>query len=104
MHCGVNALDFPSDRVAFIGIDPPDTIGPEVLASEARAVEAWEQDLQGRGDRLKEKRAGRNSWGVSEMIFLDESERTKSGIQTVVVDGVEYLVEGGSRPWGRDEK
>lgn len=104
VHCGVSALDFPSDRVAFIGIDPPDVIGPEVLASEARAVEAWERDSQGRGEGLKGKRAGRNCWGVSEMIFLDEEERVTSGIETLIIGGGEYLVEGGSRPWGRDEK
>lgn len=75
-----------------------------MLASEARAVEAWERDPQGRGEGLKGKRAGRNCWGVSEMIFLDDEERVRSGIETVVVDGGEYLVEGGLRPWGRDEK
>lgn len=88
-----------------MGIDPPASkIGPEVLASEARAVEAWTRDPQGRGDGLRGKRAGRNCWGVSERIFLDEQERVRSGIETEVVGDGEYLVEGGLRPWGRDEK
>lgn len=93
--------------MAFVGIDPPGRIGPEVVASEARAVEAWARDPQGRGQGLRGKRAGRNCWGVSEMIFLDEEERVRSGIETMVVVGeceCEYLVEGGLRPWGRDEK
>ncbi|KAJ4396128.1 hypothetical protein N0V93_000345 [Gnomoniopsis smithogilvyi] len=99
VHC-IRALGFPPDRVAFVGIDPPG-IGPEVLASEARAVEAWERDPQGRSAELKGKRARRNCWVVSEMIFSDELERARSGIETVIQeDGGEYLVEGGPRPWG----
>lgn len=99
----VRALEFPPDRVAFVGIDPPG-IGPGVLASEARAVEAWERDPQGRSEELKGKRARRNHWGVSERVFSDEIERSRSGLETVVdEDGDEYLVEGGLRPWGRDE-
>ncbi|KAJ4422553.1 hypothetical protein N0V82_002781 [Gnomoniopsis sp. IMI 355080] len=103
VHC-VGALGFPPDRVAFVGIDPPG-IGPDVLASEARAVEAWERDPQGRSEELRGKRARRNCWGVSQRMFLDEAERARSGIETVVgEDGAEYLVEAGSRPWGRDEQ
>lgn len=101
VHCA--ALDFPPDRVEFIGIDPPG-IGPEVLASEARAVEAWLRDPQGRGKGLRGKRAGRNCWGVGERVFADDAERARSGIETVVdEDGAEYLVEGALRPWGRGD-
>lgn len=100
MHCA--ALGFPLGRVAFVGINPPGM--PEVLASEERAVEAWVRDPQGRGEELRGKREARNCWGVSQRVFLDQAERARSGMETVVgEDGEEYLVEGGSRPWARDE-
>lgn len=98
VHCA--ALGFPLGRVSFIGINPPGL--PEVLASEERAVEAWVQDPEGRGPGLRGKREGRNCGGVSQRVFLDEAERAKSGVETVVgedEDGDEYLVPGGWRPW-----
>ncbi|KAI3392669.1 hypothetical protein diail_5309 [Diaporthe ilicicola] len=98
-HC--QAMMFPLEKVFFVGINPPGI--PEVVDREEDAVNEWVADPQGQSDSLKTKRARRNPWGVSQMLFLNEDERQRSGIVTnVLEDGEEVMVEGGSRPWGRD--
>lgn len=98
-HC--NALNFPLEKVQFVGINPPGI--PEVVDQEEDAVNEWVKDPQGQSDGLKTKRTRRNLWGVSQRLFENEDERQRSGIATKLLeDGEEILAEGESRPWGRD--
>lgn len=98
-HC--TAVAFPLDRVNFVGINPPGV--PEVVDREEDAVSQWIADPQGISENLRAKRQGRNKWHVVQTLFLDDEERTKSSVETRLVDGgrEEVLVEGGLRPWGR---
>ncbi|MDA4133894.1 MAG: hypothetical protein OK454_12340, partial [Thaumarchaeota archaeon] len=123
-HCA--AIGFPLDRVAFIGINPPnlpaallaaDKASQELAAagglapgevSEEKAeamkgvretVGLWSDDPHGVGKVLVGKRRTRNPWGVSQTLFLHDEERARSGAETRTVGGTEALVEGGTRPW-----
>lgn len=75
-----------------------------MVSREEDAVAQWLADPQGMSDNLRAKRHGRNKWGVVQTLFLDNKERSKSGVETRLVDGdkEEILVEGSLRPWGRD--
>lgn len=89
-------------EVKFVGINPPGV--PEVVDREEDAVAEWIANPQGMSENLRAKRQGRNKWGVAQTIFLNDEERTRSGMETRLVDGgkEEVLVEGGWRPWGQD--
>ena len=98
-HC--NAIAFPLEKVHFVGLNPPGI--PEVVDREEDAVNEWLKDPHGQSDSLKTKRARRNRWDVSQVLFLNEDERQRSGIATKMLeDGEEILFEEGARPWGRD--
>lgn len=123
-HCA--AIGFPLDRVAFIGINPPNLpadllaadkasqglvaagglASGEVSEEKAEAMKGvrevvglWNDDPHGVGEVLAGKRRKRNPWGVGQMLFLHEGERARSGAETRLVDGTDALVEGGTRPW-----
>lgn len=123
-HCA--AIGFPPDRVAFVGISPPDlrAVGSAAAADDddleraaaepgrlaaAKAakmrdvhavVGAWMRDPHGVGETLAGKRRQRNCWGVDQMLFRDEEERSRSGLKTRVLDdGVEALIDDAPRPW-----
>lgn len=99
-HC--TALSFPLANVKFVGINPPGV--PEVLDREEAAVTEWIADPYGMSENLRTKRQGRNKWDVAQTLFLDDEERSRSGVETRLVDGgkEEVLIERGQRPWGRD--
>lgn len=107
------ALRFPVERVDFVGVDPgymdAENEGfdgvrrEEVIRGEReRGYLAWEGDVIGAGEGLREKRRGRNSWGVWQGLFVSEGEREVSGLRTrVLEDGEEVLVcsKGERFPW-----
>jgi dihydrofolate synthase len=98
-HC--NAIAFPLEKVQFVGLNPPGV--PGVVGREEDVVNEWLKDPQGQSHSLKSKRARRNQWGVSQSLFLSVDERQRSGLATKSLeDGEEILVEGGTRPWGRE--
>jgi folylpolyglutamate synthase len=114
-HCA--AIGFPLDRVDFIGINPPgiDTAGlgaeasgsgstekAEAMRGVQLAIGQWAEDPHGVGEALAGKRRRRNCWGVQQRLFLDEEERSRSGVDVRQLDdGSEALVEGGRRPWAK---
>lgn len=75
-----------------------------MVSREEDAVAEWISDPQGMSENLRAKRRGRNKWDIAQTLFLDDQERTRSGVATRLVDGgrEEVLVEGGLRPWGSD--
>lgn len=115
-HCA--AIGFPLDRVDFIGINPPNlpswlraveqldasavsSIGLEEVSKEKGEVMArgirevvgqWTEDPHGAGKALAGKRRARNPWGISQILFHNDEEKLKSGIETVILtDGTESL-------------
>ncbi|KAI0885893.1 FolC bifunctional protein [Annulohypoxylon maeteangense] len=99
-HCG--AIDFPLDRVDFVGVDPPGMIDGSNLAAIKGITEAitqWKDDPHGKDELLASKRRKRNPWGISQMLFADEDNRTRSGVQSRLVGEDEYLIEGVFQPW-----
>ncbi|KXX73806.1 hypothetical protein MMYC01_209111 [Madurella mycetomatis] len=108
-HCA--AIGFPAGRVSFVGINPPgiDDAGlegegqgekAEAMRGVQLAIGQWAEDPHGVGEVLSEKRRIRNCWGVQQQLFLDEEERTRSGVDVrTLEDRTEALVDGGRRPW-----
>jgi len=123
-HC--SAIAYPLDRVAFVGINPPDL--PAELAAADRAgadgaalalldggsglseekaeamkgarevVGHWREDPHGVGEVLAGKRKGRNFWGVQQLFFTSQEERQRSGVKTLLRGDVEVL-NGDGQPW-----
>ena len=75
----------------------------EVLKGEReRGYKAWEDDPQGTGEALSEKRRKRNFWDVIQLFFETEEER-RSGVKSWQRDGEEGL-EDAVQPWVEDFK
>lgn len=82
----------------FIGINPP-VMGGQVGAEKADAMRGvhltigqWVNDPHGVGEDLAGKRRQRNVWGVSQLLFSNEEERLRSGVNTISLeDGSEAL-------------
>jgi len=51
-----------------------------------RGYGEWERDRLGVGMVLRGKRAGRNHWGVSQVWFESEEERSESGVRSRIVE------------------
>lgn len=116
-HCGPGAIAFLplESRVNFIGINPPNIPAEfggnnnTVAVSEdkqkamvgAHAVlDHWAVDPHGVGDLLAGKRRGRNPWNTSQLLFVNDEERQRSGLQTRTIGSdMEALAEGDDRPW-----
>ncbi|KAI0400208.1 FolC bifunctional protein [Xylaria palmicola] len=102
-HCG--AIRFPLDRVDFVGVDPPGMADGSNFAAIPGVVEAvhqWRDDPHGRGDVLSSKRNRRNPWGVPQVLFLTEEDRSRSGVRSHVLEsGQENLVDGIPQPWSQ---
>ncbi|KAL2016633.1 hypothetical protein VTK56DRAFT_3251 [Thermocarpiscus australiensis] len=111
-HCA--AIGFPLDRVDFVGINPPGmeslALGSGGLGQKAEAMRGvqlamgqWKGDPHGVGEALAGKRRSRNCWAVHQRLFLDDEERSRSGVDVrALEDGSETLAEGGRRPWARN--
>ncbi|KAK4039456.1 Mur ligase [Parachaetomium inaequale] len=109
-HCA--AIEFPLERIRFVGINPPGMDDVAVAAPGGMekleaifegvqlALEQWRADPHGVGEVLRGKRVGRNPWRGHQMLFLEEEERERSGLDTRRVGGGgEGLLPGGRRPW-----
>jgi folylpolyglutamate synthase len=100
-HCG--AIDFPLDRVAFVGVDPPsmsDGSNKAAIRGVVEAVDQWKQDPHGKGHVLSSKRMRRNPWAVSQTLFTNEEDRDRSGVRSHIRGGGdEYLTDGVPQPW-----
>ena len=108
----VQALRWPRGKVEFVGVDPEYMIKESREWDEERAesvwrgekeigFKAWERDLYGVGEELREKRRRRNCWGVRQ-VWFDEG-RVRGGVKSRVVkadDGVEEEMLCDERqPW-----
>ncbi len=110
-HCGPGAIAFlPLDRVAFVGINPPNlpaefggqTADADKAKSmaDAHIVDHWTSDPHGVGALLSGKRRARNPWGVGQRLFASDAERQRSGLRTRLVgDDMEALADGCPQPW-----
>ena len=105
LEAHVAAIGFPVARTAFVGIDPPGMAGTAAAEKQGAvegvkaAVGMWEADPHGVGEVLAGKRKDRNPWGVRQDLFLSEDERRDSGVETLVINGVEVLDPDARRPW-----
>lgn len=92
----VPTLGIPVERVGFVGINPlymdsaheshDKERSEEVMrGEEKRGLRAWMEDEWGRGEVLRGKRAGRNFWGVEQVLFESEEERGRSGLRLEIV-------------------
>lgn len=101
LHCG--AIGFPSDRVDFVGVDPPgmtDGTNEAAFKGVAEAIAQWKEDPHGKGRLLAGKRGKRNPWGISQQLFPNKQDQIRSGILLLFVDGdEERLMEGVPQPW-----
>ncbi|CAK7263008.1 hypothetical protein SEPCBS57363_000349 [Sporothrix epigloea] len=119
-HCGSGAIAIlPLDqRVSFIGINPPNLPaefgGASSAASTAvvsedksKAMQGahdvlghWATDPHGVGHLLAGKRRARNPWKCDQRLFVNDTERQRSGLLTRLVGGdMEAIAEGSPRPW-----
>ncbi|KAI0179536.1 FolC bifunctional protein [Hypoxylon sp. FL1284] len=100
-HCG--AIGYPLDHVGFVGIDPPgmiDGTNESAFKGVAEAVAQWRQDPHGKGELLAGKRRKRNPWSVSQKLFLDREDQSRSGVQVMPMgEEEEGLLEGVAQPW-----
>jgi folylpolyglutamate synthase len=109
-HCA--AIEFPLEGIRFVGINPPGMDDVAVAAPGGMekleaifqgvqlALEQWRDDPHGVGEVLRGKRVARNPWRGHQMLFLEEEERERSGLDTRRVgERGEGLVPGGRRPW-----
>ena len=89
-HC--RAIKWPLARTNFVGIDPPEEVTPRVqlVAGEAKAVEAWRNDFYGVGESLGSKRMKRG-WEPTQVIEVDRPQGTSN--QSPVEDGI-WMGEG----------
>lgn len=121
-HCGPDAIAFLplESRINFIGINPPNIPAefggndnksnnstPTVSEDKKKAMvgahavlDHWAVDPHGVGDLLAGKRRGRNPWNASQLLFVNDEERQRSGLQTRMIGtDTEALAEGSHRPW-----
>ncbi|SPN97512.1 related to DUF218 domain protein [Cephalotrichum gorgonifer] len=102
-HCA--AIGFPAERIAHVGVDPPGMVEGAAEKSGAlggvgAAMGQWAEDPHGVGEVLAGKRMMRNPWGVNQDLFMNGEEMRKSGLVTMLVDGVrEALDPDAPRPW-----
>ncbi|CZR59888.1 uncharacterized protein PAC_09782 [Phialocephala subalpina] len=93
----VEALRFPRGNVKYVGIDPSymrkgsedfDAVRrySVVKGEMEKGLGEWENDRLGVGTVLRRKRTGRNPWGVSQVWFESEEERSKSGVSSRFVE------------------
>jgi hypothetical protein len=98
------AIGWPSDKVSFVGIDPPYMMEDLVRAKNVRqgerrnGFEAWQWDMNGTRRELEEKRTRRNPWYVSQTLFENEDVRDRSGVQYAIHGQREVLCMG-PQPW-----
>ena len=78
-HC--KAIKWPLSRTTFVGIDPPEevTSRAELDAGEAKAVDAWREDLYGVGDVLGMKRRKRG-WGAREVLHVEYGQSADDSV------------------------
>ncbi|CAK7565927.1 MAG: hypothetical protein SEPTF4163_003857 [Sporothrix epigloea] len=119
-HCGSAAIAIlPLDqRVSFIGINPPNLPAEfggasnaasttSVLEDKSQAMQGardvlghWATDPHGVGHLLAGKRRARNPWKCDQKLFVNDTERQRSGLLTRLVgDDMEAIAEGSPRPW-----
>ncbi|KAL1892670.1 hypothetical protein Sste5346_006957 [Sporothrix stenoceras] len=119
-HCGPDAIAFLplESRVNFMGINPPNLPAefggasnnsnkPAVSEDKQKAMQGahtvldhWAVDPHGVGEILAGKRRARNPWNASQLLFVDDEERQRSGLQTRMVGSdMEAITEGIDRPW-----
>ncbi|KAI1394308.1 FolC bifunctional protein [Hypoxylon trugodes] len=99
LHC--SAIGYPLNRVTFLGSDPPgmtDGTNEAAINGIVEADNQWREDPHGKGELLANKRRKRNPWGTAQTLFLDDGDRTRSGVQVKIIEGEEYL-EGSLQPW-----
>ncbi|KAL2160613.1 hypothetical protein VTH06DRAFT_1301 [Thermothelomyces fergusii] len=115
-HCA--AIGFPLERVAFVGINPPDVESSgsassgasdtkkEAMEGVRRALGQWADDPHGVGSQLMAKKIERNHWGTRHPLFESDEERQRSGVATRWLwDGIhEGLVPGAKMPWGGESR
>lgn len=102
MDLHLPALKFPSSRVRYVGIDPPETVTSQeslIKGEEERGYGVWKGDLYGVGDVLGKKRVER---GWEEEMWGVVGEGLEDGVRGVLRwkgggSGVE--VYGGRLPW-----
>jgi hypothetical protein len=104
LHC--KALDWPADRVTFVGIDPEYMSRDLERAVSVRdgerrnGFDPWQRDMLGWGEELEAKRKRRNPWLVKQTLFESDDIRGKSGVHYSVLDHREVL-DGKPQPWGK---
>lgn len=102
VDCHCRAIRFPLSRVDFVGVDPPgmsDGSNQDAIDGNAKAIVEWKEDPHGTGASLAGKRKKRNPWTIAQGLFSSNEKGRRSGVKTVLVDGIKVLDPEATQPW-----